>query len=652
MSLTRRFQEWRAAAPNFRARKVKQIRQLAAGWHRPQQLSFVFGCQRSGTKMLMRILDESPEINIFHENNPLAFRDFELRSNAVLRALAASSPARCQVFKPICDSHRAARVLSDFPAARGVWIYRLPGDVARSAVQKWAGHQREVIQAIASGDLQRWGWRTADLPEAVVETVKAVCRPDLTEYEGALLFWWIRNSFYFSQGLEAHPRMRLVRYEHLVTEPESRFPEVFSFVGAAFETRFIARVHGKSLRGESASEASPEIRALCDTLLERLDARAVAADPPPIVSPVLMLIDSLGIGGAERYVVTVSNAMASAGAELCVAAQAGGFEADLAPEVRHVDLPMDRVRAGIPVIGARVARLIHGRPPAAIVAHSAATTGIARIATVGTHIPVLTVAHGWPDSRYSKVIPLLRAADRVVAVSPDVREKLLREGLPPDRCVVVQNGVDCAPFHPRTGEAREAARASMGAGPEDLLVFVVGRLTPQKAHHHVVSIADRLRESHPRLRFALAGDGARAEELAGLIRDAGLQDRVRLLGLRRDLPELLGSADLYLSCSDWEGMSLAMIEAMASGLPCVSTRTEGTALLLDETCGLVAPVGDVVGLADALAKLAGDPALRARMGDAARTRALDRFSHERVARELMAILDDLTHPGRNRSQEG
>ncbi len=645
MTLSERLTAWRAAAPNFRDRQTKHLRQLREGWQRPQQFSFVFGCQRSGTKMLMRILDESLETRIWHENNALAFQDFELRPDPVLRALGASSPARCQIFKPICDSQRADQLLGAFPSARGLWIYRAPGDVARSAVQKWGAHQRDVVNAIAEGDLEPWGWRTRDLPGELVEAVRAVHRPDLTEHEGALLFWWIRNSFYFSRGLDQQPRMLLVKYEDLALDPDGTFPAVFEHVGARFEPRFTERVHAGSVRGGAGVEASPEIQALCDELLTRLDERARVPARPPMVSPVLMLINTLWVGGAERYVVMVSNWMAERGAEVTVAAERGDFAEELAPAVTFEDIPLHNLRLGVPRAAARIAGLLHRRPAAVIVAHSLVTTWVARIASAGRGIPIVNVAHGWPEDRYPRVAPLLRAADLVVAVSPDVRDKLVAAGLDPARCEVVQNGIDSTLFGRRAGEVREAARAAMGAGPDDILVVNVGRLSAQKAQHHVFTIADRLRESHPRLKYAIVGTGEREEELAAALREAGVQDRVRLLGVRRDIPDLLGSADLFLSCSDWEGMPLTTIEAMVAGLPSVATRTEGTTLLLSEECGFVVPVGDIEGLAHAIAALADDPPLRERMGAAARVRALERFGHDRVARELTALLEGLVRGG-------
>ncbi len=213
----------------------------------------------------------------------------------------------------------------------------------------------------------------------------------------------------------------------------------------------------------------------------------------------------------------------------------------------------------------------------------------------------------------------------------------MRHGLPASRCEVVFNGVDCRLLGPRSGDVRAAARAAMGAGPDDVLVVSMGRLTTQKAHQHVVTVAGALR-AEPRLRYAIVGEGVREEELKQLVGAAGLESVVRLLGLRADVGDLLGSADIFLLCSDWEGMPLSTIEAMAAGLPTVATRTQGADQLLTAACGIVVPVGDTAAMADAVARLAADPALRASMGAVARERALAHFSHDRMVRELSDIV--------------
>ena len=637
MSGSPRILELQRAAPNFLRRQVKTLRQTRHGWAHARRIGFVFGCQRSGTKMVMRVLDQSPETRIFHENHASAFSDFQLRSDRTLRALIGLNPAPVQVFKPICDSQQADQLLQRFDNARGVWVFRHFDDVANSAVVKWDEHQQDLIKAVLDGDFETWGWRTARLPEAVVANIRRVATPDLSPHEAALLFWYMRNAFFFELGLHQDPRMLLVRYADLVQTPAPTFQRIFDFLGAAFTDDFVGQVRPTSIGRRPAPECRPEIRALCQDLFDRLDAWEPA--PRPVVSPVLILIDTLATGGAERYVVTIANWFKSQGGEVVVASSGGALVADLLPGVVHEEGPLLTVRGDLPRAAVFVNGLLEKHTPQAIICNSLATTLASRAAQPVRKIPIVTVGHGWPANKYGRVGPLMRVADRVVAVSPEVKRKLVEGGADATRVHVVYNGVDCRPLSPRTGDLRKARRADMGADDDHRVVILVGRLEDQKAHQHVMEVARLLRDSNPRLRFALVGGGSRADELNTLRTTLGVEDRVTLLGLRRDVADLLGSADIFFNCSDWEGMPLTTIEAMASGLPVVATCTEGAAELLTPETGVVVPVGDPAAMAQALANLDNDDAVRIPMGEAARERALSGFSHDRMSSELNAVLD-------------
>lgn len=634
MSALPPFAELRRAAPGFAQRQAKTLRQARFGWAHPRRVGFVFGCQRSGTKLVMRVLDRAPDIRIFHENHASGFEDFKLRSDPVIRALIALNPAPVQVFKPICDSHEADHILQRFPDARGVWVVRNAADVANSAVKKWGDHQRQLVESLLAGDEARWGWRMARVPaDARAEVAAAAAGAPLTDAEGALLFWYLRNRFFFSLGLDRDPRMRLIRYDALARDPEPQFAALFDHLGAPFDPACIDRVRGDSVGRAPAPAARPAIQALCDALTARFEAWTPA--PLPLPSPVLLLIDSLSVGGAERYVVTVANWLDDHGVKVTVASGGGSLAAGLRPGVRQVEGELDGVRAGLPRAAWLIHKVLREGGHRAVICSSVATTLIARAAAPSGQAPIFNVAHGWPAAGYPRVGKALRAADRVVAVSGEVRQRLIAAGLPAKSVVVVQNGVDLTPLGPRAGAERDRLRAELGAGPDDVLALAVGRLEQQKAHQRVFSIAERLMASHPRLRFAVVGGGSRRAELEALRAASPAADRVRLTGARSDVAELLGVADIFFNCSDWEGMPLTTIEAMGSGLPVVCTRTEGADALLDEASGIVVPVGDAPALAAAIAALADDPDHRARMGAAAAARARARFSADRMARELM-----------------
>ena len=641
---TSRLRELRSAAPRFVRRQAKTVSQARFGWLHPRREGFVFGCQRSGTKMVMRVLDAAPDTRVFHENHTVAFQDFQLRSDRVLRALMALNPAPVPVFKPICDSHRAAEILGRFPTARGLWIVRGADDVANSAVAKWGGHQAELIRAILAGDTETWGWRTAGVTDAVRSALAQACaRAPITDHEGALLFWFVRNHAFFDQELHLEPRVRLVHYRHLVSAPEAHFPTVFAHLGARYSSRFVADVNDRSVGRAAPPTARPTIRALVDDLTARLEA--VSPVPLPLPARVAVIIDTLGRGGAERYAVTVANRWAGQGVQVTVVSGGGELSADLDPRVEHVTGPYDEVRSDLPSAALELRGVLQRVRPEAIVSNSLATALLSRAAQPLRQVPLVNVGHGWPAARFARVARPMAVADRVVAVSPDVKRRLVAAGLDDSRIVVVHNGVDVRPFDVAPTEVRARLRPELGAPSDDhVLVVTVGRLEDQKAHQHLFTIAATLRTSHPRVRIALVGGGSRAEELAALGRELGVEDRIRLVGKRTDIPEILGSADIFVNCSDWEGMPLSTIEGMAAGLPVVATATEGATELFTPETGLVVPVGDVPALTDAIARLADDPDLRRRMGTAAQQRARRHFSHTRMVDQLMDVVQSVARP--------
>jgi glycosyltransferase involved in cell wall biosynthesis len=151
-----------------------------------------------------------------------------------------------------------------------------------------------------------------------------------------------------------------------------------------------------------------------------------------------------------------------------------------------------------------------------------------------------------------------------------------------------------------------------------------------------------LRGRVPGLRVVVAGDGPERERLAKLVGALGLQDVVALLGLRRDVPDLLAAFDLCVTCSDFEGSPLAVMEYMAAGRPVVATRVGGMPdLVEDEVSGFLVPPRDPAALAEAIAAVLADPELARRMGDRGRGRQASEFALDRTVRRLEDLYDSL-----------
>jgi glycosyltransferase involved in cell wall biosynthesis len=205
-------------------------------------------------------------------------------------------------------------------------------------------------------------------------------------------------------------------------------------------------------------------------------------------------------------------------------------------------------------------------------------------------------AHGWLINQ--------RFAHTMVAVSERVRQIAVEEeGVRPDRVQVILNGID--PIRPPKVGVLDQLKADLGIQPGNFIYLTVGRLTLQKGHTYLLEAVPRVLESFPKdTLFLIAGDGHQREILAAKTRRLGLEDQVRFLGLRADVHELLWLADVFVLPSLWEGLPLALLEAMSVGLPVVASRVEGVdGVISDGKNGYLVPPKDVQALAEALVKI-------------------------------------------------
>lgn len=211
------------------------------------------------------------------------------------------------------------------------------------------------------------------------------------------------------------------------------------------------------------------------------------------------------------------------------------------------------------------------------------------------------------------------------------------------REVVIPNGIPLPP--PSTPADRVTARAALGVDVDDLVVGIVARLDYIKGHDVLLEAVAKLAPSHPRLRLVCIGDGDREAELGTLARTLGIADRVRFLGLRRDVTALLPGFDVACLTSVFECAPLVVIEAMAAGVPVVVSEVGALReMVTDGVEGHLFPRGDAGALADRLARLADDGELRARMGAAGRARAERQFRIEDTAAGFQRLLVSLVHP--------
>ncbi len=234
-----------------------------------------------------------------------------------------------------------------------------------------------------------------------------------------------------------------------------------------------------------------------------------------------------------------------------------------------------------------------------------------------------------------------RLLDRNVAVSPAVAARLREGGAPADRTRVIWDAVD--PSRIRAARDRDAVRAALGVASDDPVVLCIARLVKAKGVDVLIEAVARLAGLHPSLVLCIAGSGPERAALDGRSRRLGVGDRVRFLGERSDVGDLLAACDLFTHPSRSEGLGVAVLEAMCAGRAVVASAVGGLRdLIEDGRCGVLVPPGDSEALAAAIGELLADPARRERLASAACERVGERHSpgpmiqaYERLYRSLL-----------------
>jgi glycosyltransferase involved in cell wall biosynthesis len=353
-------------------------------------------------------------------------------------------------------------------------------------------------------------------------------------------------------------------------------------------------------------------------------------------------------GGAEGVVTMLAAGLVRRGHRVGLAAPPGARDADLAG-VPHERLPLrdhGRAALGAARTARQLAAAVRSFEPDLVHAQNVKSSVTARAAALAARpqrrAPVLATFHGVLPVEYRRAARLLHAADHTACVSADLRRGIVAAGLGERRTSLVRNAITPAPA--LGGEARAALDAELGLAGAPV-VAIVGRLVAQKAHERFVLAARRVADELPATRFLVLGEGPRWAEIEALIAAAGLSGQVLMTGVRPDARAVMARADLLVFSSEWEGLSIAALEALAAGTPVVSTDVQGMReLLVASGAGAVVPRDDGSALGERVAALLRDDRERRAMGESGRRLIASEYSIETMVDAYEDLYGRLSRP--------
>jgi glycosyltransferase involved in cell wall biosynthesis len=371
---------------------------------------------------------------------------------------------------------------------------------------------------------------------------------------------------------------------------------------------------------------------------------------------VMRIIARLNVGGPAIHATLLSRGLEAEGFDTMLVAGTEGRE-----EGSYLDLHGGTVRTLrlVPDLGREIhpwrdwlayralVRLMREYRPHIVHTHTAKAGMLGRLAAWRCGVPVVVhTFHGhvfrgyFSPAKTAMFITIERAlawvSTRLLAVSEQVRDEVLACGVGRrSQFEILRLGLDLDRFS-RAEQVRGELRRELGIGSDVPLVGIVARLVPIKAHEVFVAMAAKVVRVRPDAVFLIVGDGETRAALVDQVEREGLGGSVRFLGWRADLDRVYADLDVVVLTSRNEGSPVALIEAMASARPVVSTTVGGVRELVGEA-GLLCPVDDVDALLDSVLRLLASPGLAVSLGAKARERVIPAYSDTRLVADMAAL---------------
>ena len=367
---------------------------------------------------------------------------------------------------------------------------------------------------------------------------------------------------------------------------------------------------------------------------------------------VVHLVETLRIGGLERVVATIATGLSNDEYQVQVwcAVSGGSIADDLRAkgiEVKILGIPSYYN----PLSFFRLARMLRSTKPDIIHTHTYFTNTLGRIAAKLAGVPVIlthvhSAYHGYSKRNIFIEKTLSLVTDRIICCSKAVQEFVIsHEHINGTKVVTIFNGTQA----PLKNVNRTETRRKLRVGPSDFAMVTVGSLFPHKGHRYLIEALSKINNDDVSIKYLIVGDGPLRNILEDQARVLGLDRIVCFLGERKDIGEILFSADIFaLPSCEREGLPMSILEAMAYGKPVIATAIGGIPEAVDNgVTGLLVPPGDSAALAEALGVLLHDNSKRENLGREGAGRFALKFSAEKFLNEIDSLYDECLKKGKN-----
>jgi len=267
---------------------------------------------------------------------------------------------------------------------------------------------------------------------------------------------------------------------------------------------------------------------------------------------------------------------------------------------------------------------------------------------IATHHGMIDGIQSWREKLHAWMINI-GLAYRIIAVSDLTRKKSLEEGIREDKITVIPNGIRPVPV---TEYKKSEIRKEIGFDDQDFVLISVGRLVYQKAHEYLISALPIVLKENKHMRVAILGDGELHLDLIKQIDILGLTKEVKLFGIQENVAKYLAAADVFVLPSRWEGLPIALLEAMSASLPVIATRVEGVEeVVKQDQHGLLIQRESVSELAQAIIQLSAVPERQLRgMGEAAQNLILESYTTDIMCEQYLRIFEQGLSEGKTKKR--